>query len=303
MSTRDKTGFGELPGVERTNVNGLPAVRVVTEMASGLVFLQGAQVAAWQPAKQSAVIWMSDKAVYANGKALRGGIPICFPWFGPHHEHKEYPQHGFARTKEFAYCGARLAESGSVELLFSLGNDAQTEAVFPYAFEAQLRVSFGLALGLAFEVRNRDTRSFQFEEALHSYFTVADVRHAAILGLQGASYVDKVRGMAQFTERAAELHLSGETDRVYESSASCTIRDPDAQRALLIEKADSGATVVWNPWSEKAAQMADFEAEAWPRMLCVESANVGKSQVVLAPGASHILRVEVSLSAPVPGSP
>jgi glucose-6-phosphate 1-epimerase len=300
MSTANETGFGELSGVEQTTVHGLPAVRVATDAASGLVFLQGAHVAAWQPALHGAVIWMSEKAIYAKGKPLRGGVPICFPWFGPHPEHKEYPQHGFARTTAFTYHGARRAALGGAELEFALVNDSQTEAFFPHAFEAKLRVTFGHALRLELEVSNRDAQPFEFEEALHSYFAVADVRQASVLGLQGSSYLDKVQGMAKFTEGAAELYLSGETDRVYESNAACTIRDPGERRSILIEKAHSQATVVWNPWSAKAAQMADFEAEAWPHMLCVESANVGKARVVLAPGASHILRVDVSLSAPVP---
>jgi glucose-6-phosphate 1-epimerase len=118
-----------------------------------------------------------------------------------------------------------------------------------------------------------------------------------VLGLQGSSYADKVQGMARFTESASELHIVGETDRVYDSAATCTIRDPRAARALRIDKSASASTVVWNPWAEKAAHMSDLGADAWPRMLCVESANVGSARIRLAPGETHILRVAVSVVA------
>jgi glucose-6-phosphate 1-epimerase len=299
MTAASSTPFGELSGVERTTTHGLASVRVHTAAATGLVFLQGAHVAEWLPAGQSPVIWLSEKASYQAGKALRGGVPICFPWFGAHAQHKDFPQHGFARTREFAYRGARLDAGGRVELEFLLESDAATQALFPHAFEARLRVAFGTTLGLEFSVTNRDREAFSFEEALHSYFHVADVRQAAVTGLQGAKYVDKVRGMAEFTESEAELRLTGETDRVYTSAATCTIQDPPGKRALRVEKSHSNATVVWNPWSERAAQMADFGADAWPGMLCVESANVAGSQLLLGAGETHTLSVTVSVGGSV----
>jgi glucose-6-phosphate 1-epimerase len=284
------------PGVERLTTRGLASVRVQTPEASGLVFLQGAHVAEWLPAGQSPVIWLSEQAEYKPGKALRGGIPICFPWFGAHAERQDFPAHGFARTREFSYQGAALDDSGRTELSFSLASDAASQALFPHAFEAGLRVAFGQALGLEFWVTNRDTHPFGFEEALHSYFHVADVRSAAIVGLVGSVYRDKVRGMAELTETATELRLTGETDRVYASTATCTIVDSKAERAIQVEKSNSRSTVVWNPWAARAAQMADFGADAWPGMLCVESANVAGARVTLAPGETHRLCVAVTVT-------
>ena len=288
--------FSSLPGVELTTEHGLPAVRVATAQATGLVYLQGAHVAAWQPTGQSPVIWMSPNAVYAPGKALRGGVPICFPWFGGNAEHPKYPAHGFARTRDFTYRGARIDEAGRCELELALANDVQTEALFPFAFELRLRVAFGATLQLELEVENRSGQSFGFEEALHSYFAVSDVKQAGVRGLQGARYADKVRNMAVFTEEADELRITGETDRVYESTAACRIGDPGAGRTISVEKYGSASTVVWNPWTERAAQMSDLGADTWQGMLCVESANVGSSKITLAPGEAHILRVTVSLT-------
>ncbi|HYP99787.1 MAG TPA: D-hexose-6-phosphate mutarotase [Polyangiaceae bacterium] len=295
MTETDSKFVLELPGVERTQVHGLPAVRVETASGSGLVYLQGAHVAAWQPAGQEAVIWMSENAAYAPGKALRGGVPICFPWFGPHVEHKEFPAHGFARTRNFEYRGARRDASGRTELEFDLNSDDATRAWFPFDFSARLRVAFGQTLSLNFAVTNRDAHPFTFEEALHSYFAVSDVTRTCVRGLEGARYVDKVREQAVFTEGPRELRFVAETDRVYESSSACTIEDRDARRSLVIAKENSGATVVWNPWRERAAQMSDLGATAWPGMLCVESANVGKSRVTLSPGETHSLGVTVSV--------
>ncbi|MEO6599780.1 MAG: D-hexose-6-phosphate mutarotase [Polyangiaceae bacterium] len=289
-----ETRFGDLPGVQLSRVHGLAAVQVSTASASGLVYLQGAHVAAWQPAGQSPVIWMSEQAVYAPGKALRGGVPICFPWFGAHAEHKQYPAHGFARTRGFAYRGARLDEQGRAELEFTLESDAGTETLFPFAFTARFRVAFGQSLGLEFEVVNQSSQAFTFEEALHSYFAVSDVKGASVRGLQGARYMDKVRDMAVFTEEPSELRITGETDRVYDSAATCLITDPGMKRTIRVEKSASDSTVVWNPWAERAAQMADLGANAWLGMLCVESANVGAAKITLPAGASHLLRVSVS---------
>ncbi|HTA90692.1 MAG TPA: D-hexose-6-phosphate mutarotase [Polyangiaceae bacterium] len=300
MTGSNSRAFGELPGVERVVTHGLPSVRVASAHATGLVFLQGAHIAQWSPSGRDPVIWMSQKAVYQRGKALRGGIPICFPWFGAHAQDRDFPQHGFARTRDFEYHGARLDDAGQPELELSLTSDEATHAFFPHAFEARLRITFGDVLALAFSVTNLGTVPFDFEEALHSYFHVADVRQVAVLGLQGATYRDKVQGMAELIERAAQLQLSSETDRVYASSAACTILDPLGQRSIHIEKSSSDATVVWNPWSERAAQMPDFGADAWPGMLCVESANVGSSRVSLAPGDTHTLRVSVSVGTASP---
>lgn len=295
MTDDDPKFVLDLPGVERVELHGLPAVRVETPAASGLVYLQGAHVAAFRPAGGKGVLWMSENAVYAKGKALRGGVPICFPWFGAHAEQPQFPAHGFARTRDFRYRGARLHATGGAELEFELEDDAETRAFFPHAFTARLRVAFGQKLGLGFSVTNRDAQPFSFEEALHSYFAVADVTQTSLRGLEGARYVDKVREQAVFTEGPRELRFVAETDRVYESAGTCTVDDRAGARSLVVEKENSGATVVWNPWRERAAQMSDLGATAWPGMLCVESANVGKTRVTLAPGASHHLGVTVSV--------
>jgi len=294
MTANDSKFELERPGVEQVLVNGLAAVQVSSKSASGLVFLQGAQLAAFQPAGQEPVIWMSENANYAPGKALRGGVPICFPWFGAHPEQREFPAHGFARTRAFEYRGARVDSAGRTELEFVLESDEQTRVWFPYAFTARLRIALGQTLGLKFLVSNRDTQPFAFEEALHSYFAVADVTQAAVRGLEGARYVDKVREQAVFTEGTRELRFVAETDRVYESTATCTIEDPAAKRVVVIEKENSAATVVWNPWETKADSMSDLAGGQWPHFVCIETVNALENAITLAPGASHTMKAIIA---------
>jgi len=291
----DSTPVSELRGVTPCSEHGLAAVRVATERASGLIYLQGAHLADWQPRGEAPVLWMSERATYAPGKAIRGGVPLCFPWFGPHATRPEYPAHGFARIRQFAYRGARLDAQGDAELEFVLESDSATLSLFPYAFSASLRVAFGQTLTLAFSVTNRDSRPFEFEEALHSYFSVADVTKAAVHGLEGARYTDKVRNQTLFTEGHTPLRFDGETDRVYDSSGTCFIDDELGKRTLRIEKVHSGSTVVWNPWAERAAQMSDLGTDCWRHLLCVESANVGESKLSLRPGEAHVAQVRVSV--------
>lgn len=295
MSLDADAPFTSHPDVARVTEHGMDAIRVCTQRASGLVYLQGAHLAEWQPAGHEPVIWMSPHALYAPGKALRGGVPICFPWFGPHAEQPQYPAHGFARTRDFRYGGAR-DHNGQCELEFLLESDSATRALFDFEFSARLRVAIGQELGLEFSVTNRDRRPFAFEEALHSYFRVADVTQAAVRGLQGAEYTDKVRAQAVFRETAAELRLEAETDRVYVSASACVIDDPTERRSIRVDKEHSAATVVWNPWAEKAQAMSDLGAGFWQGMLCLESANVGQARIRLAPGETHILRVMVSVA-------
>jgi D-hexose-6-phosphate mutarotase len=240
---------------------------------------------------------MSDKAVYAAGKAIRGGVPICFPWFGAHASRSELPAHGFARTAEFRFEGSE-ERGDNVLAELSLSSTAQTLPLFPHAWRARLRVSVGRELSLAFEVENTGDSSFDYELALHTYLSVSDVRQVELLGLGGASYTDKVSGAHGCVQQEEPLRITAETDRVYDSNARVTVLDAPRQRRLVIDKTASGTTVVWNPWIEKARRMADFDDDAWPSMLCVEAANAGPHRIQLAPESRHTMTTIISAETP-----
>ncbi|HLV04120.1 D-hexose-6-phosphate mutarotase [uncultured Georgenia sp.] len=270
---------------------GLPVVRVATAVATGEVYLHGAHVTAWTPAGSDPVIWVSGAARFAAGEAIRGGIPICFPWFGAGREPGlAPPAHGFARIT-----GWRLIDGvdvdGAVTLTFRL-TDADVRglpaaAAWPHAFTATYRVTFGRELDVALTVENTGDGEISFEEALHTYLAVSDARTTTVVGLDGAPYLDKVTGGPDPVTQRGEVTFTGETDRVYLSAADVIVRDEGAARSIGVTKEGSANTVVWNPWVDKAAAMADFGDDEWPAMVCVETANVLDDAVVLRPGERH----------------
>jgi glucose-6-phosphate 1-epimerase len=254
---------------------------------TGEVFLQGAQVTAWQPPGARPVIFTSSHAVFASGKAIRGGIPIIFPWFGPHPTDPAAPQHGVVR--------AAMWRLDSVEQ----DPDAVTLAlsVAPDGFALTCRVSFGAELRIALTARNTSNNALDFEEALHTYFAVSDVERVSVSGLEGSGFIDKTAGMQRRPPSDAPLSLAKETDSVYlDTPEKLAINDPAWHRRIVIEKSAASA-IVWNPWPEKAAAMADLGADNWRGMLCVETGNVADDRVRLPPSATHEMTTRITLDA------
>jgi glucose-6-phosphate 1-epimerase len=236
---------------------------------------------------------MSEQAVYAPGKPIRGGVPVCFPWFGAHGKRADLPAHGFARTREFHFEGSEVRGDNVVAEL-SLSSDAETLALFPHAFKARLRLSVGRELSLAFEVENTDQDAFDYELALHTYLGVSDVRHVQLSGLEGAVYDDKVSGARAVRQGDEPVRFVAETDRVYDSSARVSVLDSARARRLVIDKTCSATSVVWNPWIDKAKRMTDFGDDEWPSMLCVEAANTGARRITLLPESRHTTTTIIS---------
>jgi glucose-6-phosphate 1-epimerase len=271
---------------EQIEAHGFKALRLKACGSEALVYLHGAHVASFRTKEHGELLWLSDKAAYAADKAIRGGIPICFPWFGAHPTQPAFPAHGFARTCEFRFEGC--AEHGdNVVCELSLASSPETLALFPHPFQARVRLSVGRELSLAFEVENPGDDAFDYELALHSYLGVSDARQIELSGLEGASYDDKVTGVRGNVEGSAPLRFNGETDRVYDSTARVTLRDPARNRRLIVDKTASRTTVVWNPWIDKSARMADFTDNAWPNMVCIEAANASPHAIHLPPQSRH----------------
>ena len=274
---------------------GLPRFDVSTAAATAEIYPHGAHIARWQPSHAAApVLWMSERSYWQNDKPIRGGVPICFPWFGPHPADSSVPAHGFARLSPWTLCEASESGDGTVVLAFELESD-NASPVWPHHFHADVRFTIGSTLQMALTVHNVDETHFTFEEALHTYFTVSDIGAVTISGLEQAAYLDKVGGR---TERGADgrpIRFAGETDRVYlETTGACSIDDPGLQRRIVVNKDRSRSTIVWNPWVAKALAMPDFGDDEWRGMVCVESANVGDAAVTLGPGEQH--RMTVSLA-------
>jgi glucose-6-phosphate 1-epimerase len=263
--------------------NGLDVLELETEAATAAVALQGAQVLELVPRGGRDWLWVSERARWSAGAALRGGIPICFPWFGPHPTTRAFPAHGFARTRAWQLAGVEAA-AGRVRAELRLASDAATLAVYPHAFEARLAITLGPELALAFEVRNPGPAPLAFELALHSYFAVGDVAEVAIEGLGGCAFVDKVAGGARGRDEVAPLRIAGEVDRVYDAGGPVTLVDPVWGRQLRIESQGAGSTVVWNPAPDKTATLADLAPDAYRRFVCVESGAIGARAVTVPAG-------------------
>lgn len=267
--------------------HGLVKAVVSHAGVNGELFLQGAQVTAWRPPGTRPVIFTSPRAVFAPGKAIRGGIPVIFPWFGPHPSDPAAPQHGTARTAPWRLDGVELNDAAGAILQLSLATAD---------FEMTCHVAFGAELHLSLAVRNATAQPASFEEALHSYFAVADVERIHVFGLEGCAAIDKTAGMRRRPPTGSPLTLGQETDSVYRDVPDrLVIDDPGWRRRIVIEKTGAASAIVWNPWTEKAAAMADLGADNWRGFVCVETGNVADNRVMLPPGGMHAMTARISL--------
>ena len=288
----------EIPGIVKIveGRNGLPCVRVTTPRASGEVYLHGAHVTSWKPADEDEeVLFVSSKTKWQNGLAIRGGVPVCFPWFAERAEDPKSPAHGLVRTKSWELEAVTHADS-NVTVALSISADTDTRKQWLGDFHVLFCVTFGEQLRLELIVTNRGDISFRYEEALHSYYRVGNAEAARLHGLGGTVYIDKTDGRREKHQRG-DLVLSGETDRIYRNtSASVEIEDAALRRRVLIAKENSRDTVVWNPWAGKAKAMSDLGAEEWRQFVCVETCNVEDHGVTLAPAQVHSMSTLISLN-------
>jgi len=269
------------------NESGFISIQVTTAFSTASIALQGAHVMTWQPIGQKPVIWLSTKARFSPGKSIRGGVPLCWPWFGQHATEAAYPGHGFARTIPWTLIDARKLPDGRVRLEFKPEMNDAALAQWPHASTVRYNVTVGQELVVALVTRNIGTTPFQLGQALHTYFTIGDIHQASIAGLAGCTYIDKVDGGKRKKQKGA-VTFNGETDRVYlGTDGCCGIIDPVLKRTILITSTGSRSTVVWNPGVEKAAKMGDFGRQGENKMVCVETANAADDVITLAPGETH----------------
>lgn len=301
-----------IPGVlafEKT-ASGLVAARVTTPAAEATIYLHGAHLTHWKPAGEVQAIFLSQREEFAAGKPIRGGVPVIFPWFGERHDGKTGPMHGFARISEWELAFAAMT-GDELHLAFTLAPDEQSRALGFDHFRLSYRVTIGRTLTLQLTVAN-DSGSggvreasdemkaigapLVFEEALHTYYAVTDAQRVSIDGLGGVTFLDKVDGMKRKVQPAGALKLEGRIDRIYlKTETTCVLHDEAGGRRIVVAKKGSSSTVVWNPWKDLIATMADMEPDAWLHMTCIETANVGEDALTLAPGETHSMRAHISI--------
>jgi glucose-6-phosphate 1-epimerase len=296
---------------------GLIAAHVTSPAAEATIYLQGAHVTHWKPAGQAPAIFLSQRAEFSPGKPIRGGVPIIFPWFSERHDGKTGPQHGFARISEWDLAFAAMS-GDDVHLAFTLAPNELSRSLGFDHFKLGYRVTVGHKLTLEMTVANDSGNGsahgsgpaaatakadqaaagapLVFEQALHTYYAVADATKVSIDGLGGTTFIDKVDGMKRKVQADGPLKFDGRTDRPYFNTvATCVLHDPAGKRKIVVAKSGSNSTVVWNPWKEFTANMADMEPDAWLHMTAIETANVGDNAVTLKPGETHTMRADISI--------
>lgn len=282
-----------------TGPGGWPYAHIRNEHATATVSLHGAQVLSFVPvASGTDLLFVSDGSVYAPGKAIRGGVPVCWPWFGPDPQGLGRPAHGLARTRCWSVAGSSATADGGTRLMLRLQHTAETHALWPHAFELTLAITVGRTLRLSLSTRNTGDAPFQLTQALHSYFAVSDIAHASVNGLDGCRYTDKAAGASGTPQmQAGPVRFTGEVDRVYNGApAQLELTDTGRPHGVALRSKGSRTVVVWNPGAMLAERMADLPGEAWRRFVCVETANAGEELVTVPPGGQHTLVAEIGLT-------
>ncbi len=276
----------------RAGAGGMPIAALAGPHGACEVSLYGAHVLGYKPLGHAPVLFVSRKAVYEAGKPIRGGIPVCWPWFGPHPQDKNKPAHGFARLQTWSLLTAEYSAQ-MTDIKLGLCDNEATRALWPHPFDLTLRVILDTTLHVELTTRNRDKSPIVLSEALHTYLLVRDAAHTSVIGLDGVSYYDSLTGQEHAAQKG-ELHIHGEIDRVYQDTNSeCSVDDPGLGRQIVVAKRNSHSTVVWNPGIEKSKRMGDFDANEYPQMLCVETANARQAAITLPPGETHTMALNL----------
>lgn len=260
----------------------LLAIHVKTDSCAAEIYPHGAHLTRFQKTGEAPLLFLSKASEFHPNKPIRGGVPLIFPWFGPR---AGMAAHGFARVTAWQLAETRDLTDGAVRLRFRLPQDA--------ACQVDYSVTVGTSLTLEFAVSNTGRADFTFENCLHTYFHVGDIRQIEITGLRGTRYHDLLLA-AECTETAAAIRIAGEVDRTYQDTAATVeIRDPVLRRLIRVRKSGSLSTVVWNPWVAKSQRMPDFGDDEYLQMVCVESGNIAPNAITLAPGQRSSLIVEI----------
>jgi glucose-6-phosphate 1-epimerase len=278
----------------QTTPSGLVYAEISTPLAEATVYLQGAHLVHWQPAGQRPVLFLSRKSEFAPGKALRGGVPISFPWFAARHDGKAGPSHGFARIQNWTLAFAALA-GDDLHLTFTLGPTEQSRSLGYDHFHLVFQLTIGRTLTMQLTVGNNADVPLVFEEALHTYYSIASIHEASVAGLEGTTYLDKMEDMRETVQHGA-IAVTGPTDRVYlNTAATCALDDLAGRRRITVDKAGSDTTVIWNPWESGALKLTDLDPSEWREFVAIETVNAAANSVTLAPGATHTMQAYISV--------
>lgn len=278
--------------------NGLQYLEIDNPLATGKIALQGAHVIHWQPKFLAhPVLWLSSNARYVKGRSIRGGVPVCWPWFGAHPTDSTLCPHGFARVIPWRVMDIDATPTGATRIILEMQQTPEAQRQLSYPYELTMTITVGRRLRIDLSTTNLAEHPFVISEAFHTYFNVSDVSNIQITGMQDHVYLDKILKYERYVEHNALVFDGKEYDRVYvHHSSDCAIHDQGYNRVIHVSKSGSDTTVVWNPGAEKAATMGDMGVgEEWRKTICVETTNALDNMVVINPGRKHILSAEYSV--------
>ena len=287
--------FG-IPGVAQIveGNGGLAKVHVTSAHATGDMYLHGAHVTSWNPRGAEETLFVSSQSQWKAGRAIRGGVPICFPWFGDKADDREAPAHGFVRTKAWQL-ESIVQTADAVTVTMFTESDDSTKKWWPFDFRLVHRAKFGSELSLELVLTNSGARSLRFEEALHTYLRLGHIEKMRLQGLNTVHYFDKTDSNREKIQDGAIVIVS-ETDRIYlNTHHEVEVEDDTLHRRLRVAKKNSLTTVIWNPWVQKARAMSDLGDAEWMQMVCVETSNVSAFAVDLSPGLQHKMTAIISV--------
>jgi glucose-6-phosphate 1-epimerase len=285
-----------IPGIAEVVAGngGLARVHVTSAAATGDVYLHGAHVTSWVPRGAEEVLFLSSRSHWQAGRAIRGGVPICFPWFANKANDPGAPAHGFVRTRAWQL-ESIVRDSDAVSVTLSTESDDSTRRWWPFDFRLVHRATFGPELSLELVLTNTGEKPLRFEEALHTYLQVGDIEKVRLRGLDGIRYLDKTASNREKLQSGA-VTVTSETDRVYLGTRHMVeVEDETLRRRVLVARENSLTTVVWNPWRQKAKSLSDLGDAEWMQMVCVEVSNVAVFSVDVAPGQQHHMKATLDV--------
>lgn len=281
------------------SADGLVTICVENKLASASLALQGGHLIHWQPTHAAdPVFWLSKRARFGHGRSIRGGVPICWPWFGAHPTNEKLAPHGFARVMPWHLVESRALENGATRLILQILDTPAAQQQWPHPYDLTLTIEVGSTLKMALATTNKGSEALVIGEALHTYFQISDIEAIHIEGLDGCEYANKMSEFSRHIQQG-DIRFSQEYDRVYmNTKADCTIVDPGLKRRIRIAKTGSLSTVIWTPGQVKAEELHDIgRGDDWRHMICVESANALDNVFTVEPGQTHVLTVEYSTEA------
>jgi len=286
-------GIPGLAGVGE-GIGAIPRVKITSPLCEAEMYLHGAQVTSWKPAGSDEVLFLSSKSRWMDGQAIRGGIPICFPWFRAKANDPQAPAHGLVRTKTWRL-ESILREGDAVVVSMVTESDEDSRRWWPGQFRLVHRAAFGPQLKLELVCTNTGATPLRFEEALHTYNRVADVQHVRLHGLDTVSFLDNTDSNMEKAQ-LGDVAIASQTDSAYLNTWNTVeLSDPKMCRRIRLAKANSLTTVVWNPWREKASELRDLADGEWPQFLCVEASNILDAAVHLEPRQEHRMTAILSV--------